>query len=128
MALVNRQAALTDQCVYATAAAASGFTLTLPAVASMRHAITYISLYRSATAALAGTASLTVTTTNLPGSPSWVVGNLMAAGGTQIDIDSSFEPPIISSVAGTSTTFVVPAPGAAVLWNMRVFYYLVPEY
>ena len=124
MSAFNSQAAFTDQCVYSTAAGGSGFTLTLPAAANAQHAITCIQLYRSATAALAGTASLTVTTTNLPGSPSWVVGNVMAAGGTQIDIDTVFSPPLVSSVAGTATTFVVPAPGAAVLWNMRVFYYL----
>jgi hypothetical protein len=118
---------MADQAVYATAAANNGFTVTLPAVAGYYHAISYIQIYRSATAALTGTASLTITSTNLPGSPSWVVGNLMVAGGTQIDVDMAFLVPIMSSVANTNTTLVLPTPGAAVLWNARVFYTLVAQ-
>ena len=114
-------------CEYGAAAAASGLTITLAAVAGSRHAITAVQIYRSATAALAGTASLTITTTNLPDSFSWVVGNLMVAGGTQIDVNEIFSPPLLSNAAGTDTTIVMPAPGAAVLWNARVFYYTVPE-
>lgn len=114
-------------CEYGAGAANAAVTITLAAVPNMRHAITCVQLYRSATAALTGTASLTITTTNLPDSFSWVVGNLMVAGGTQIDVDTVFVPPLLSSVANTATTIVMPAPGLNVLWNGRVFYYLVPE-
>lgn len=113
-------------CEYGAGASAGALTITLAAVPNMRHAITCVQLYRSATAALTGTASLTITTTNLPDAFSWVVGNLMVAGGTQIDVDTVFVPPLLSSVVNTATTIVMPAPGTAVLWNGRVFYYLVP--
>ena len=110
--------------VTATAAADTGFTLTLPAAgAGLFHYITAIEIMRASTAALAGTAVLLVTTTNLPGSPVWSVGNAMAAGGTQRDEDFSPTTPLKSSVANTATTFVFPAPGAAVLWRANVTYY-----
>jgi hypothetical protein len=111
--------------VTATAAANTGYTLTLPAVAGLFHYITRITSMRNATAALAGTATLTTTTTNLPGAMAWSVGNAMSAGGTAVDIEEEMGPsPLKSSVAGTATTIVVPAAGAAVLTRTNVFYYL----
>lgn len=79
---------------------------------------------RVATAVLAGTAALVITTTNLPGSLAWTVGNAMAAGGTQIDEATEFSPPLKSSVANTATTIVAPAPGLNVLWRINVYYYV----
>lgn len=106
-------------------AANTGGTLTLPAVAGKFHYITSIRISRSATAVLAGTATLAITTTNLPGSPAWRVGNVMAAGGTQRDVEYIFDDyPLKSLVANTATTIVLPAPGAAVLWDALVTYYL----
>jgi len=111
--------------VTVTAAAASGATLTIPAGgAGLYHYITSIEITRNATAALAGTATLVITTTNLPGSLAWSVGNAMAAGGTQIDVSRDFANPLKSSVANTNTTIVMPAPGAAVLWRANAYYYL----
>ena len=112
---------------YGAGTTGAGLTITIPSVSGKRHAITGVQIYRSATAALAGTASLTITTTNLPDSMSWVVGNLMVAGGTQIDVDTVFSQALLSNASGTDTTIVMPAPGTAVLWNARVFYYLVAE-
>lgn len=107
-----------------TAAANTAVTLTLPAAgAGLFHYITYIEITRNATAALAGTATLVITTTNLPGSLAWSVGNAMSAGGTQIDVRMAFPSPLKSSVANTATTIVTPAPGAAVLWRVTAFYY-----
>lgn len=102
--------------------AATGGTITLPAVAGKFHYITRLDFIRSSTAALAGTATLQVTTTNLPGSLAWRVGNAMVAGGTQVDLSAAYVPPMKSTVAGTATTFVFPSAGAAVLWNCTAHY------
>lgn len=111
--------------VTVTAAANTGATITIPAAgAGLFHYITNIEITRNATAALAGTATLVITTTNLPGSLAWSVGNAMAAGGTQIDVNKSLASPIKSSVANTNTTIVMPVPGAAVLWRANVHYYV----
>lgn len=111
--------------VTVTAAANTAATATLPAAgAGMFHYITSISCYRNATAALAGSATLIITTTNLPGSPAWSVGNAMIAGGTEKDVDYRPTTPLRSSVANTATTVVMPAAGAAVLNRINVSYYI----
>lgn len=108
-----------------TAAANSGVTLTIPAAGTgLFHYITCIEITRNATAALAGTATLVITTTNLPGSLAWSVGNAMSAGGTQIDVRMNMSSPLKSSAANTATTIVCPVPGAAVLWRATAFYYV----
>jgi hypothetical protein len=112
--------------VTATAAANTAATASLPAVAGMFHYITHIDITRNATAALAGTATIIHTTTNLPGSPAWSVGNAMAAGGTQLDAFIDFAVPLRSSVANTATTVVAAAGGAAVLGRVNVGYYIGP--
>lgn len=109
--------------VTVTAAANTAATATLAAVAGQFHYITGIEIMRTATAALAGTATLVVTTTNLPGGLAWSFGNAMAAGGTQCDLRVTFENPLKSSVVNTATTIVMPAPGAAVLWRANVYYF-----
>ena len=108
--------------ITASPTAGNAGTVTLPAVPGKYHYISAIHVQRSATAALAGTATLAITTTNIATAPQWQVGNAMAAGGTQLDIQAAFNPPLKSAVAGTATTLVMPAPGAAVLWNGTVFY------
>lgn len=135
-AAVACRATLADEIVYAkpipatlvqsgTAAANTGVTLTLPAAgAGLYHYIVSLEMTRNATAALAGTATLVITTTNLSGSLAWSVGNAMIAGGTQIDVARDFAVPLKSSVANTATTIVMPAPGAAVLWRGNCYYYV----
>jgi len=134
-AVVTGRAAVSDKITYArpipatlavtaTGAAAAGVTLTIPAATGLYHYITSIEITRNATAALAGTATLVITTTNLPGSLAWSVGNAMAAGGTQIDVNKDYTSPIKSSVAGAASTIVMPVPGAAVLWRANVCYYV----
>jgi len=111
--------------VTATAAANTAATATLPAAgAGLFHYITSLRIARNATAALAGSATIIHTTTNLPGSPAWSVGNAMAAGGTQVDLDQAFPYPLRSSVANTATTIVVAAGGLAVLGRVNVGYYV----
>lgn len=113
--------------VTATAAANTAATATLPAAGvGMFHYITHIGITRNATAALAGTATIIHTTTNLPGNPAWSVGNAMAAGGTQIDVVYEPTAPLRSSVANTATTVVCAAGGAAVLGRVNVSYYVGP--
>lgn len=112
--------------VTVTAAANTAATATLPAAAGLFHYITHVDMTRNATAALAGTATLVHTSTNLPGSPAWSVGNAMAAGGTALDVVADFSAPLRSSVVGTATTFVMPAAGLAVLNRINVGYYLGP--
>jgi hypothetical protein len=115
-----------DQVVSATAAANTGVTATLPAAgAGLFHYITLIEFVRVATAALAGSAVLVVTTTNLPGSLAWSFGNLMSAGG-EVSRILQYANPLKSSAANTPTTIVAPAPGAAVLWRINVHYFAAP--
>lgn len=107
-------------------AANTGGTLTLPAGgAGNFHYIVSIQIRRHATAALAGTATLSITTTNL-GGLAWRVGNLMSAGGTQRDVEMDIHNPLRSAAANTASTIVVPAPGAAVLWDVLCLYYVAP--
>lgn len=79
---------------------------------------------RNATAVLAGTATIIHTSTNLPGSPAWSVGNAMAAGGTQLDVNFQPTTPFKSLVPNTITTIVMPAAGLAVLNRVNVSYYV----
>jgi hypothetical protein len=111
--------------VTATAAANTAATATLPAAGvGMFHYITSIEITRNATAALAGTATIIHTSTNLPGTPAWSVGNAMAAGGTQRDVEYQPACPLKSLVANTNTTVVAAAGGAAVLGRVNVSYYV----
>jgi hypothetical protein len=110
-----------------TAAAGVAATLTIASPgAGLRHYITGIDITRNATAALAGTATLVITSTNLPGALAWSVGNAMAAGGTQTDVTRTFSSPLQSVAQATATTIVAPAPGAAVLWRITAYYYVAP--
>jgi hypothetical protein len=111
--------------VTATAAANTAATASLPAAGvGLFHYITSIQIARNATAALAGTATIIHTSTNLPGTPAWSVGNAMAAGGTQLDVVYEPAQPLKSLVANTATTVVAAAGGLAVLGRVNVSYYV----
>jgi hypothetical protein len=110
----------------ATGTAGAAVTLTIAAMAGMHHAITGINIQRSSAAGEAGNAILSITTTNLPDSMAWSVGDVMAAGGTQRDVNLAFDPPLLSSVVGTATTIVMPDPGTDPVWTAQAFYYMVP--
>jgi len=112
--------------VTATATNATA-TATLPAGgAGLFHYITYIHCSRAnnSAAAIAGTASLNITTTNLTGNPVWVTGNALAVGAQVLDLDFQPSFPLKSSVANTATTVVMAAAGAAVVERINVGYYL----
>lgn len=101
-------------------------TLTLPAAgAGLFHFITYLRIARVATAALAGAALLTVTSTNLSGI-AWRTGNAMAAGGVVDLVHQSFASAWRSDVSNVATTIVGPAAGAAVSWDMECRYFTGP--
>ena len=111
--------------ITATAAANTNAVATLPAAgAGLFHYITMISGVRNATSALIGSATLIHTSTNLPGTPAWSVGNAMALGGTQVDIDVQPAQPVKSLLANTATTITMVAGGAAVLNRLNVAYYV----
>jgi hypothetical protein len=111
--------------VTVTAAANAAATITLPAGgAGLFHYIVYLNCRRNSTAALAGTATLIITTTNLPGSPAWSSGNAMIAGDTKEDVNYQAGIPLKSLVANTATTIVMPAAGAAVLNRGNCGYYV----
>ena len=111
--------------VTGTAAANTSATVSLAAGgAGLFHFITNMHLIRSSTAALAGTAILIHTSTNLPGNPAWSAGNAIAAGGTQLDLEYAPATPLKSLLANTPTTIVMPAAGAAVVNRINVSYYV----
>jgi hypothetical protein len=111
--------------VTVTAAANTAATITLPAAGvGLFHYLTYLECKRNATAALAGTATLIVTSTNLPGSPAWSNGNAMIAGGTVTDVFINGGSPLKSLLANTATTIVMPAAGLAVLNRGNCSYYV----
>lgn len=112
--------------ITAAAAANTLTTATLPAAGvGMYHYITSIEITRASSAAVAGTATLNHTATNLPSSPVWTVGNAIAAGGTEKDVKLEFgTSPLKSSVANTATTITAAAAGAGVIGRVNVSYYV----
>lgn len=113
--------------VTATAAAGTGVTLTLPASAGNFHFITGIIIQKTAAALLVAAAvPVTVTTTNLPGSPVFDFAADAAAQGTQQTLALTMgNAPIKSSAAGVATTIVCPAT-TAIVWRVTVFYAAQP--
>jgi hypothetical protein len=112
--------------VTVTAAVNVGITITLPAAGvGLFHYITAIHITRScnATATAAG-AALVITSTNLPGTPAWTVGNATIAGESKLDLNYSPTTPLKSLVANTATTIVAPVPGAGVIWRGNCSYYV----
>ena len=113
--------------VTATAAVNTAVTCTLPAVAGNFHYIVGISLVKlySVVGVASGSGNI-VTTTNLPGNPSWTTEQLASAAGTCQEVIHFFsEVPIKSSVANTATTFVAPAQ-LQTIWRWNVIYYTGP--
>jgi hypothetical protein len=122
----NKGGKFTESIEQGTGTAGAALNVTLPAFLGKRHAITAIEIKRAASAAVAGDAGLFISTLNLQ-DMNWVVGNAMAAGGTQTDVDLRFPGhPLLSDGSGTPTVIICPAPGANTLWSVRVAYQLVP--
>jgi hypothetical protein len=115
---------LTPSVLAVTATSGTGVaaTATLPAVVGQFHYITTIQIELYATAARTGSATpVSVTSTNLPGSPAWQFDTAQAIGNT-IRRDMTFSGPLKSSVVNTATTIVAPVATTGI-WRINVFYY-----
>jgi hypothetical protein len=112
--------------VTATAAVNTGVTCTLPLVAGLCHYITGIHIERQySVIGVAAAAPNIVTTTNIPGLPSWNFGQGVVAAGLTDQIDFSPAAPIRSTTAGVATTIVCPAQIQSI-WRATAHYYLGP--
>lgn len=111
--------------VSATAAVGVAVTATLPAVAGLRHYIDFISVTRSATAALTASATpVLVTSSNIPNAPVMTFGS--DVGGVGVDVERKLDfgaSGIAAAVAGTATSIVCPAY-TGVIWRVNVAYRL----
>lgn len=110
-------------CVSATAAVGLAATLTIPSVSNMRAFLDSLSIVRSATAALTPSATpVLVTTTNIPGTPSFTFGQ--DAGGIGVDkiVELNCGPGGIACVSG-AVTVVCPAY-VGVIWRVNAVYHL----
>jgi hypothetical protein len=117
--LVSESAAILA--VTAVGASGAAVTLTLPAVASQFHYITHIEILKYAVGALTGGATpVTVTTTNLPGTPAFT---FETAGAIGTIVRTLYEPTksLRSSTVNTATTIVCPAT-TNVIWRVNVWY------
>ncbi len=110
--------------ITATAGAGAALTLTVPSVAGLFHYFDSIRIEHFATALLtAAAAPVIVTTTNLPGTPSFNFPAAAIAQGTVTEKVVNFGAPLRSSAAGTNTTVVCPAT-TAVIWRATAVYRL----
>ncbi len=100
-------------------------TLTLTPPTGKRVRIWSLRIGRNSTDTLAGSASLLIATTNL-NSATFQVGNLMADAGTENDVNMTFPDGLDADAVTTAVTFVMPAAGAAVLWNAQAVFSSVP--
>lgn len=111
--------------VTATGAASAAVTATIPSVAGLRHVIDFIQVTRSATTALATSATpVLVTTTGLPGNPVLTFGS--DAGGIGVDKEVKLDfgsSGIAATALGTNTTVVCPVY-TGVIWRISVAYRL----
>lgn len=108
--------------VNSTGAAAAAVTLTLPAPGAGLFQYVdsiEITLYNSA-ARTGGATPVTVTSTNLPGNPTWLFPSAGAIG--TLDTYSLIaEAPVKASTANTAVTIVCPAVTGGI-WNVKAFY------
>lgn len=112
------------QALSVTGALSAAQTLTIPAPPAGQYVyITSVYISRAASAALAGSAILPITTSNLPGSMGWQAGNAMAIGDIKIDAQLSYYPPIKASAAATAVSIIAPAPGTGVQWKINATFF-----
>lgn len=121
------QGAVTPALVTAVGASGAAVTLTLPAPgAGLRQYLTYLSINRFAVALLtAGSAPVSVTTTNLPGSLAFSFPAEAAAQGTIDRWREDFAYPLAASAQNTAVTVVAPAT-TNVIWRVTGGYYIAP--
>jgi hypothetical protein len=112
-----------------TAVGASGAAVTLTLAApgvGVRHYLTYLRIVRYAAAVLTAAATpVTITTTNLPGTPAFTFPADAAALGTIFSYQEDFAYPIVSSAQNTATTIVAGAT-TGVIWRITAGFYVAP--
>jgi hypothetical protein len=123
--IAQPQPAILVQALSAAGAVNAGGTLTLTGVAGMFHYLTSLNLtFAGNGTVVAAGAAITITSTNLPNTPSWCVPSNNTPAGSTYQINQIWPAPLRSSVAGTNTTIVIPAPGAQTIARGHVSYYL----
>lgn len=114
--------------VAGAANAITTLTIPAPAGATQHIYICHLRIARVATAALAGGALLTVTTTNLVGGKQWRTGNqasiTVSTFNDSVLIDHDYSHPLRSLNPNVAVTIVAPAAGAAVSWDIAADYYI----
>jgi hypothetical protein len=108
--------------VNSTGAAAAAVTLTLPAPGAGLFQYVdsvEITLYSSA-ARTGGATPVTVTSTNLPGNPTWLFPSAGAIG-TRDTYSLITDAPVRASTANTAVTIVCPAVTGGI-WNVKALY------
>ena len=117
-----------DLWVTATAGVNAAVTCTLPAAgAGLFHYIVFIQLVKLySVVGVASGAGVIVTSTNLPGNPSWTTEQLASPAGTASSV-ILMTPciPIKSAAANSDTTLVAPAK-LQTIWRWNVVYYTAP--
>lgn len=112
-----------------TAVGASGAAVTLNIAspgAGLRHYLTYLTIDRFAAALLtAAAAPVTVTTTNIPGTPAFSFPAEAAPQGTIFLWREDFAYPIATTAQATATTVVCPAT-TNVIWRVTAGYFVAP--
>jgi hypothetical protein len=112
--------------VTATAAVNTSVTLTLPAAgAGLFHYIRSIELVKLyAVVGVAAGAGVIITSTNLPGGPSWTTEQIVSAvGNAPKVIAKELTAPLKSAAANVATTFIAPAQ-LQTIWRWNVMYYV----
>jgi hypothetical protein len=111
----------------AVSAANTQVTLTVASPGTgFRHYVAAILVSRTCTTAIAGTATLTVTTTNIPNNPVFTMGNACAVGATLNDVIFVPPYPIQTTAQATATTVVCPGTGATGICTIVVVWFPAP--
>ncbi len=121
-------AVVTPLIVSAVSAAGAALTLTLPAPsAGLRHYLTYLRIFRFASTTLtAGSAPVTINSTNIPGLLSYsCASDALSQGQLSAAVAEDYHFPLVASSPSNATTFICPAtPG--VIWRATAGYTLAP--
>lgn len=123
----SQRGAVTASIGTAVGASGAAVTLTLAAPgAGLRHYLAYLRIVRYAAAVLAASATpVTITTTNLPGTPAFTFPADAALLGTVFAYQEDFAYPVMSIAQNTATTVVCPAT-TGVLWRVTGGFYVAP--
>ena len=122
----NTFARVSTLCITGTAAVSTAVTVTLPAVAGLRHYIDRISIVRSCSTAVAAAVAtpIVVTTTNIPGNPAFTFGQPIAAVGQDAElVFDAGSTGLATTAIGTATTVVAPI-FTGMIWRITVIYRL----